>query len=128
MSRQDTEEAVLSDDFHPLYNPFRAKPLLAKEYDSYVKPTYPTALNLIPRNNFYDRNILTIWPIFGPLLFENSASDVRDHAANERSLQSCFKIILWVLIYCFSVLVHSPPVYLHGNSFCRNCVFLSSQT
>jgi hypothetical protein len=26
-----------------------------------------------------------MWPIFGPLLFENETSDARDHCANERS-------------------------------------------
>lgn len=27
-----------------------------------------------------------LWPLFGPLLFENESSDARDHCANERSM------------------------------------------
>lgn len=38
MSHRDTEEAILSDKYHPLYNPFRAKPLLAKKYDDRGNP------------------------------------------------------------------------------------------
>lgn len=37
------------------------------------------------RDNDYDREVFKERPLLGPLLFENNASDARDHAANERS-------------------------------------------
>ena len=38
------------------------------------------------RRDNYDRSTFFLWPIFGPLLFENETSDARDHCANERSM------------------------------------------
>lgn len=35
-----------------------------------------------------DENAFCLWPLFGPLLFENESSDCRDHCANERSTSS----------------------------------------
>jgi hypothetical protein len=37
------------------------------------------------RGNEYEREAFTERPWFGELLFDNNASDARDHAANERS-------------------------------------------
>jgi hypothetical protein len=37
------------------------------------------------RDNDYNRVAFTERPWFGELLFDNNASDARDHAANERS-------------------------------------------
>lgn len=47
----------------------------------------PVDLSDRPDNSLLDENENTfcLWPLFGPLLFENESSDCRDHCANERS-------------------------------------------
>lgn len=39
----------------------------------------------VHRSNSYDRSVFIQRPLLGPLLFDNTDSDARDHCANERS-------------------------------------------
>lgn len=52
-------------------------------YEHSSKATDP-----LSRRNEYSRYVFTERPWFGPLLFDNNASDARDHCAAERSMWS----------------------------------------
>ncbi|MCJ1362595.1 hypothetical protein MMC16_001700 [Acarospora aff. strigata] len=62
-----TDEEVLANAYNPIYNPISVKPVLASQHE--------------------DGHVVLRRPLFGPLLFDNTDSDARDHCANERSTQ-----------------------------------------
>ncbi|KAK5134058.1 hypothetical protein LTR08_006948 [Meristemomyces frigidus] len=55
------------EPYNPVYNIFRAKPVY------------------VHQRNDYDGHVFTSRPFLGPLLFDNTDSDARDHCAAERS-------------------------------------------
>jgi hypothetical protein len=69
----------------------------AIEYDEYQQEMGNETLNdvgrhcpaakrrLFYRTGYADTGFW-VWPVLGPLLFENESSDARDHCANERSM------------------------------------------
>ena len=67
--------------------------------------------------------------MLGPLLFDNNASDARDHAANERSESlkylEVLEAVLLTVYPSISVLVKAFGVY--GHSFRSYCDVISSQ-
>lgn len=82
-----SDEALLEHPFKPFYNFFSVKPAIVKQCvcskASYNTSSFP---KYICRDNSYDRTVFKERPLLGPLLFDNNASDARDHAANERSM------------------------------------------
>ena len=50
-------------------------------------------------------HIFLAQPLFGPLLFENSGSDARDHCANERTFLSWLKLSIYMSIVSVAILV-----------------------
>jgi hypothetical protein len=67
--------------------------------------------------------------LLGPLLFDNNASDARDHAANERSESlkylEALEAVLLTVYPSISLLVKAFGVY--GYSFRSYCDIISSQ-
>jgi uncharacterized membrane protein YidH (DUF202 family) len=43
--------------------------------------------------------------LFGPLLFENSASDARDHLANERTFLSWLRLALYLAVVSCAIII-----------------------
>lgn len=58
------------------------------------------------------------WRLWRPLLFDNEASDARDHCANERSkgFFSLFFIFMYIFFFFFfSLCLLILPVFRHGS-------------
>ncbi|KAL4779531.1 hypothetical protein BJX76DRAFT_351717 [Aspergillus varians] len=73
--------------YNPLVNPFHAKPILVEEHleDS--------------------QHIFLTRPWFGALLFENTASDARDHCANERTFLSWLRLSMYLGIVSVALII-----------------------
>ncbi|OIW32092.1 hypothetical protein CONLIGDRAFT_629783 [Coniochaeta ligniaria NRRL 30616] len=46
-----------------------------------------------------------LWPIFGPLLFENETSDARDHCANERTFLSYLRLSVYMAVVSVAIVL-----------------------
>lgn len=46
-----------------------------------------------------------MWPLFGPLLFENQTSDARDHCANERTFLSYLRLSIYMAIVSVAIVL-----------------------
>ncbi|KND92949.1 hypothetical protein TOPH_02200 [Tolypocladium ophioglossoides CBS 100239] len=44
-----------------------------------------------------------VWPLLGPLLFENETSDARDHCANERTFLSYLRLAVYMAILAVAI-------------------------
>ncbi|KAJ9145187.1 hypothetical protein NKR19_g6204 [Coniochaeta hoffmannii] len=53
----------------------------------------------------YDRSTFFLWPIFGPLLFENETSDARDHCANERTFLSYLRLSVYMAVVSVAIVL-----------------------
>ncbi|KAL3419784.1 hypothetical protein PVAG01_08282 [Phlyctema vagabunda] len=82
----DEEEAQQpSNSYRPLYNPLHLQPV-------YV-PEHPGG------------SIFCVPPFFGPLLFENTDSDARDHCANERTFLSYLRLSVYMAIVSIAIVI-----------------------
>lgn len=45
------------------------------------------------------------WPLLGPLLFENQASDARDHCANERTFLSYLRLSVYMAVVAVAIVL-----------------------
>ncbi|KAF2869849.1 hypothetical protein BDV95DRAFT_89230 [Massariosphaeria phaeospora] len=80
LDRMDgSDQALLNEPFRPFYI-FQSKPVLVNQ------------------DNDYDRAVFIERPLFGALLFDNNASDARDHAANERTFLSWLRLSVFLAI------------------------------
>ncbi|EAW06786.1 DUF202 domain-containing protein [Aspergillus clavatus NRRL 1] len=70
------EPTSLRPGFHPIYNLTGADPVLVDER-----------------------------PLLGALLFENSASDARDHCANERTFLSWLRLSMYLSIVSIAIII-----------------------
>ncbi|KAH8912502.1 hypothetical protein BR93DRAFT_922460 [Coniochaeta sp. PMI_546] len=52
-----------------------------------------------------DRSAFWLWPIFGPLLFENETSDARDHCANERTFLSYLRLSVYMAVVSVAIVL-----------------------
>ncbi|KAB5572568.1 hypothetical protein GE09DRAFT_677302 [Coniochaeta sp. 2T2.1] len=52
-----------------------------------------------------DGSAFFLWPIFGPLLFENESSDARDHCANERTFLSYLRLSVYMAIVSVAIVL-----------------------
>jgi uncharacterized membrane protein YidH (DUF202 family) len=86
-SMDGSDEALLERPFKPVYAFWRSKPIL------------------INQNNGYDRTVFVERPLLGTLLFENAASDARDHAANERTFLSWLRLAVYMAIVSVAIVV-----------------------
>ncbi|KAK3400106.1 hypothetical protein B0T20DRAFT_407850 [Sordaria brevicollis] len=50
-------------------------------------------------------NTFCLWPLFGPLLFENESSDCRDHCANERTFLSFLRLSIYMAIVSVAIVL-----------------------
>ncbi|KAF2120631.1 hypothetical protein BDV96DRAFT_270925 [Lophiotrema nucula] len=81
------DQSLLDDPYRPFYYPFRSKPVI------------------VHQTNDYDREVFTERPLFGCLLFENNASDARDHAANERTFLSWLRLAVYMAIVSVAIVL-----------------------
>ncbi|KAF2746502.1 hypothetical protein M011DRAFT_468604 [Sporormia fimetaria CBS 119925] len=84
---RSTDSSLLSNPYRPFYNPFPLTPAIVKQ------------------DNSYDRVVFTERPLLGPLLFENAASDARDHAANERTFLSWLRLSVYMAIVSVAIVM-----------------------
>lgn len=80
-----SDQAILETPFRPFYNIFGIKPVIVNQH------------------NDYDRAVFKERPLLGPLLFENNASDARDHAANERTFLSWLRLSVYMAIVSVAI-------------------------
>ncbi|OCK82625.1 hypothetical protein K432DRAFT_214413 [Lepidopterella palustris CBS 459.81] len=81
------EQALLNEPYNPIYSFWRAKPVFVKQ------------------DNSYDRMVFNERPLLGPLLFDNNASDARDHAANERTFLSWLRLSVYMAIVSVAIVM-----------------------
>ncbi|KAF1975061.1 hypothetical protein BU23DRAFT_504283 [Bimuria novae-zelandiae CBS 107.79] len=84
----DTDEALLNEPFRPFYNFWAPKPVL------------------VHQANDYDRTAFIERPWLGVLLFDNNASDARDHAANERTFLSWLRLSVYMAIVSVAIIMN----------------------
>ncbi|KAF2267009.1 hypothetical protein CC78DRAFT_101805 [Lojkania enalia] len=82
-----TDEALVEDPYRPFYDIFRSKPVV------------------INQHNEYTRRVFVERPLLGTLLFENNASDARDHAANERTFLSWLRLSVYMAIVSVAIVL-----------------------
>ncbi|KAF2791619.1 hypothetical protein K505DRAFT_309156 [Melanomma pulvis-pyrius CBS 109.77] len=93
-----SDQALLDEPFNPFYNIFGVKPVLVKQA------------------NDYNRDVFKERPLWGVLLFDNNASDARDHAANERTFLSWLRLSVYMAIVSVAIVLSfhlkSKPTYV----------------
>ncbi|KAL0472384.1 hypothetical protein QR685DRAFT_234298 [Neurospora intermedia] len=52
-----------------------------------------------------NENTFCLWPLFGPILFENESSDCRDHCANERTFLSFLRLSIYMAIVSVAIVL-----------------------
>ncbi|KAF2202729.1 hypothetical protein GQ43DRAFT_391503 [Delitschia confertaspora ATCC 74209] len=83
-----SDEALLNAPFKPFYDIFSSKPVIVKQDNNYARPV------------FLER------PLLGTLLFENNASDARDHAANERTFLSWLRLSVYMAVVAVAIVIN----------------------
>ncbi|TID21251.1 hypothetical protein E2P81_ATG04538 [Venturia nashicola] len=81
-----TVSEFINEPYKPIYNPFNTKPVLVNQSIS------------------YDRDVFTERPWLGPLLFDNSSSDARDHCANERTFLSWLRLSVYMAVVSVAIM------------------------
>ncbi|KAJ4353450.1 uncharacterized protein N0V89_005179 [Didymosphaeria variabile] len=84
----DTDESLKDQPYRPFYNLWAPKPVL------------------IHQANEYDRDAFIERPWLGVLLFDNNASDARDHAANERTFLSWLRLSVYMAIVSVAIILN----------------------
>ncbi|KAF1996880.1 hypothetical protein P154DRAFT_305287 [Amniculicola lignicola CBS 123094] len=88
LDRMDgSDQALMDAPYRPFYTPFKVRPVIVNQH------------------NEYDRAIFAEQPFWGPLLFENNASDARDHAANERTFLSWLRLAVYMAICSVAIVL-----------------------
>jgi len=85
-------------------------------------------LTSISRRNTYAHPVFAQRPFLGPLLFDNTDSDARDHCAAERSMPSRLRTSSSHVANMTSLPLLAPPSNLHGHRLRRDPHLLPSQT
>ncbi|KMQ41088.1 protein of unknown function DUF202 [Trichophyton rubrum] len=97
----DIEDEPSGNPFGRLSNPFRIKP---------VNVTKQVASK---------KRVVFTQPIFGALLLENSASDARDHCANERTFLAWLRLSMYLSIVSSAIVLsfhlRAQPTALERN-------------
>ncbi|CAI6239535.1 unnamed protein product [Periconia digitata] len=84
---RDSDESILEEPYKPFYSFWASKPVLVKQ------------------GNEYNRTAFRERPWFGPLLFDNTSSDARDHAANERTFLSWLRLSIYMAIVSAAIIM-----------------------
>jgi len=83
----EDDRKCLNEPYNPIYNLFGSKPVLVKQ------------------RNEYTGLVITRAPLLGPLLFDNTSSDARDHCANERTFLSWMRLSLYMAIVAVAIVM-----------------------
>ncbi|KAL4988060.1 hypothetical protein BDW68DRAFT_100271 [Aspergillus falconensis] len=86
-SGPDPDTALTRPRYNPIINPANAKPVLVEEHLE------------------SDTHIFLTRPYLGALLFENAASDARDHCANERTFLSWLRLSIYLGIVSVALII-----------------------
>lgn len=81
----DEEEGGPVNTYAPFHLPVQLRPVLAERH--------------------YESSIFCIPPFLGPLLFDNTDSDARDHCANERTFLSYLRLSIYMSIVAIAIVV-----------------------
>ncbi|KAL5450615.1 hypothetical protein PMIN05_000872 [Paraphaeosphaeria minitans] len=84
----DTDKSITDEPFRPFYNFWTPKPVL------------------VHQDNEYDGDAFIERPWLGVLLFDNNASDARDHAANERTFLSWLRLSIYMAIVAVAIILN----------------------
>ncbi|KAK7193642.1 hypothetical protein DPSP01_000192 [Paraphaeosphaeria sporulosa] len=84
----DTDESITDEPFRPFYNFWAPKPVI------------------VHQDNEYDGAVFIERPWLGVLLFDNIASDARDHAANERTFLSWLRLSVYMAIVAVAIILN----------------------
>ncbi|OKL59318.1 hypothetical protein UA08_05186 [Talaromyces atroroseus] len=79
--------AIQPRRFNSLINPINSSPVIVEDQPPSSGPLFLAR------------------PILGPLLFENTASDARDHLANERTFLSWLRLAIYLAVVSSAILV-----------------------
>jgi len=81
----DEEEGGNWNTYAPFHMPIRPRPVFADRH--------------------HDSSIFCASPFFGPLLFDNTDSDSRDHCANERTFLSYLRLSIYMSVVAIAIVV-----------------------
>ncbi|KAF1989263.1 hypothetical protein K402DRAFT_268460 [Aulographum hederae CBS 113979] len=84
---EDGDAISILSAYEPIYNPFKSDPVRVKQSNSYHSKV------------FLER------PLLGALVFENNASDARDHCANERTFLSWLRLSVYMAIVSVAIVI-----------------------
>ncbi|KAF2018912.1 hypothetical protein BU24DRAFT_488970 [Aaosphaeria arxii CBS 175.79] len=88
LDRMDgSDQSLLDEPFQPFYDIVKRKPVLVNQ------------------DNSYDRAVFRERPLLGALLFDNNASDARDHAANERTFLSWLRLSVYMAVVSVAIVL-----------------------
>ncbi|KAG8628570.1 hypothetical protein KVT40_004443 [Elsinoe batatas] len=90
----------------------------------------PSKPVIIHQSNDYDRPVFRARPYTGVLLFDNSDSDARDHAANERTFLSWLRLSTYMAVVSVAITIsfhlkHRPTDIERRMAFPFGIVFWS---
>ncbi|KAK6586789.1 hypothetical protein PZA11_000079 [Diplocarpon coronariae] len=72
-------------------------------YNPFGIPLQPRAVHVEHERN--GGTVFCLVPFFGPLLFDNTDSDARDHCANERTFLSYLRLSVYMAIVSIAIVV-----------------------
>ncbi|CAG8979986.1 hypothetical protein HYALB_00005159 [Hymenoscyphus albidus] len=85
----DEEEAPIANDYSPL-----------------GLPIHPTPIDVtLHAHRKRDTSVFCFRPLVGPLLFDNTDSDARDHCANERTFLSYLRLSIYMSVVAMAIVV-----------------------
>ncbi|KAL1987465.1 hypothetical protein VTN96DRAFT_3847 [Rasamsonia emersonii] len=84
---QPDDEGPLWRRFNPLVNPVNSRPVIVEDYPPDAGPLFLAR------------------PLLGALVLENSASDARDHLANERTFLSWLRLAIYLAIVSSAIVI-----------------------
>ncbi|PQE03786.1 hypothetical protein CJF30_00006495 [Rutstroemia sp. NJR-2017a BBW] len=87
-------------EYTPVFFPYRPRPVDVSEY---VQSCY-RHFNA-NQSRHHGRSVFCIAPFFGPLLFDNTDSDCRDHCANERTFLSYLRLSIYMTVVSLAIVL-----------------------
>ncbi|PQE10264.1 hypothetical protein CJF32_00000800 [Rutstroemia sp. NJR-2017a WRK4] len=84
-THEEEEGRNRSLEYTPVFFPYRPRPVDVSEH--------------------HGRSVFCIAPFFGPLLFDNTDSDCRDHCANERTFLSYLRLSIYMTVVSLAIVL-----------------------
>lgn len=100
-----TEEEGPVEPYRPIYDIFRRQPVVIKQCAAISLLSHSFRLTRCSRDNHYDRPAFSERPWLGALIFDNEASDARDHCANERTFLSWLRLSVYMAIVSVAIVL-----------------------